>query len=124
MSVLSGIPTLINAKDVRVKEMAELYHIPYVENKNINSVDELYELYLDTDYTDFNNKYNVLYNNFKDFLIRYNIVESIGTFSEYVEIPDDQFNILSKYPTEQLFSECYKSVNKFNLLFKVINFIK
>ncbi len=124
MSILSGIPTLINAKDVRVKEMAELYNIPYIENKEVESIDELYELYCKTDYTKFNQMYSKIYSDYEDFLIKNDIVDSVGITDSFTILNDDDYNQLIKYPTENQFYNSYLTIKKYSYIFKILNYIK
>lgn len=67
ISILSGIPALIYPVDKRVAEIAEFYHIPYTTKKPEN-IRELYDLYLETDYTMFNDVYPDLYHKYESFL--------------------------------------------------------
>lgn len=124
MSILSGIPTLINVKDVRVKEMAELYNIPYIENRTISSIDELYELYCNIDYSGFNEMYPQIYNNYKEFLISNNIVDSIGISDCFRELTDSEYLQAARYPTEPFFSDALSSIKKYAIIFKLLNKIK
>lgn len=63
-SILNNIPTLIHPLDTRVKEMAEYFSIPYIEKIETKN---LYDLYLNLDYNNFNNNLKNKYRAFKKF---------------------------------------------------------
>ena len=74
ISVLTGIPALLRPEDRRVMEMAELFHLPYTDRYPRDSK-ELYEMYLKTDYSEFESKYSGLYDAFEKFLIQCGLVK-------------------------------------------------
>lgn len=75
LSILGGIPSLIFPIDTRTLEMAEFYHIPVSKTKP-NNVKKLYEMYLQTDYSEFNKQYISLYNEFEQFIIDCGLVKN------------------------------------------------
>ena len=77
MSILSGIPSVLCAIDSRTREMAEFYGIPIIsinDYKNTN----LYRIYENTDYLEFNNGFNKKFDNFNLFLKKHGLVKSIN----------------------------------------------
>ena len=88
IAILAGLPTIIVDVDARVREMAELYHIPHIPYSEAAEFAagkrDLYDLYLQTDYTDFNKSFPQLYKAFSDFLVRCHIVDDmINTENRY-----------------------------------------
>lgn len=75
LSILSGIPSLIFPVDSRTLEMTTFYNIPIAKIKPKN-IKELYDMYLQTDYSEFNKKYETLYNNFNQFIKECGLVKN------------------------------------------------
>lgn len=123
MSILSGVPTLILAKDSRVQEMAEFYHIPFVTTHTAQSVEDLYEQYLILDYTDFNQNYPKLFDNFEKFMIDHKILSKIEINDSFYDISNNEYLNNSRYPAEDQFSAALTNVKKYegfvNLLHKI-----
>lgn len=80
MAILSGVPALIVNLDARVKEMAEFYEIPNINLDKAFKIKEdgnnLYETYLNIDYSNFNRSFINKYNAFNAFLVKCGIVKS------------------------------------------------
>lgn len=80
MPILSGIPAVVNACDSRTREMAEFFHIPMVVHvANQQEKINLYELYQNVDYHDFNQNFEKNFDNFERFLQVHGIVKQINT---------------------------------------------
>lgn len=77
MAILSGIPAVVNVCDSRTQEMAEFFHIPFVLFERTNKKD-IYELYLEADYSEFVKNYAKKYDGFEKFLSQCNITDSIN----------------------------------------------
>jgi hypothetical protein len=75
ISILGGIPSLIFPIDSRTLEMTAFYNLP-VSKIRPNNITELYEMYLQTDYSEFNKKYKNLYNDFNKFLTDCGLVKN------------------------------------------------
>lgn len=98
ISVLSGIPSIIIYKDLRVLELAEYLCIPCISEKDAKDM-SLPELYDKADYTKFNQLYNEKYNRFKYFFDSNKIANSIGDanntcFSDRMKV------LANNYPPE------------------------
>lgn len=96
LPLTQGIPSLVHSKDLRVKELCDFYSIPYIENQEIK--DDLFDLYLKTDYTEFNKNFASKYDLIKNFIEK-NIIENLGIketrakqFND-VSIDIDQFHL-------------------------------
>lgn len=98
MSILSGVPALIVNIDARVKEMAEFYEIPNIDYQQAMKIKErgndIYNLYLNTDYSKFNQHYIKKYEAFRKFLLKCGIIQnSMNENNPYLNCSD------GKYPT-------------------------
>lgn len=109
IAIQNGIPAYVKAIDSRVREIVEFYNIPNTFNTPFDEeADELYDLYLRTDYTMFNRKYKEKYDNFKLFLESRQIPNVVGDnrlFGEYLEtLPyfDYQTDKLSNFRRQAL----------------------
>ncbi len=72
IALLSGVYSLVYSRDLRTKELCDFYNIPYVleiPNKN------LYDLYLEIDYTKFNQEFKYKYDILHNFLIKHGIID-------------------------------------------------
>lgn len=81
MPLLNGIPSVVYAWDSRTREMAEYFNIPHItdekfENKNSKFPKDLYDLYMNADFADFNNSFAEKYDKFEKFLIDNKIIDT------------------------------------------------
>lgn len=76
MPILSGIPAVVWAIDSRTREMAEFLNIPVVEDQS--KVKNLYELYLETDFSAFNRAYPERFAAFERFVSQCGITDSLN----------------------------------------------
>lgn len=74
--LLSGIPVLIYAQDMRVLEMAEYFDIPHIVK--IDKSFDLYEQYKLLDYSKFNLTFESKFKNFQNFFDKYDIPCKVG----------------------------------------------
>ena len=79
MPILSGVPSLLYACDARTREMAEFFDIPYILPKKDSKRCDIYDLYCETDYTDFNKKFSEKFDNYEKFLQKCGLVDSINS---------------------------------------------
>lgn len=91
MAILNGIPGYVYAIDVRTRELAEYFDIPYI-NKLPKGLD-LYELYCNADYEKFNNSYILKYKKFENFLINNNII--CEPLEKHSNLFDEKFQKIS-----------------------------
>jgi len=80
MPILCGIPAVISPPDSRVREMAEFFDIPMITKSSIIEED-LYEIYLDTNYEKFNQSFAKKYDAYEAFLKERGIVEKLNNNS-------------------------------------------
>lgn len=75
MPILAGVPAAMDPQDSRTLEMAEFFEIPVIAQDGKS----LYELYLETDYSDFNKNFAQKYDAFEAFLISHGIAEKCNS---------------------------------------------
>ncbi|MDD6401196.1 MAG: polysaccharide pyruvyl transferase family protein [Lachnospiraceae bacterium] len=66
-AIISGTPALLNYSDRRTEEIAKYFNIPTTCFR-YDREDDIYDLYLETDYSSFNRTYKENYKKFKEFL--------------------------------------------------------
>lgn len=71
--IIQGVPSLLTARDLRVKEIASFFKIPVINYEDFKN-DTLQELYEELDYSKFNELYPQRYDNFIGFLTKTNII--------------------------------------------------
>lgn len=74
MSLLSGIPAVINACDSRTREMAEFFELPIANGK----ITDLYSLYTNADFSRFTSSFSKKFDAFEAFLKSKGIVTEIN----------------------------------------------
>lgn len=76
MPILAGVPSLLYSCDARTREMAEFFDIPYIlpSNEKFN----LYDLYCQTDYTEFNKNFKKRFDEYENFLSKCGIVNTVN----------------------------------------------
>ena len=80
MPILAGIPAVVSACDSRTREMAEFFHIPMVVHAaDQREAVDLYEIYQNVDYSEFNQNFEINFDNFEQFLQVHGIVKQINT---------------------------------------------
>lgn len=75
LPILCGIPAAICPPDARVREMAEFYEIPMISEKDLKKRD-LYEIYSETSYANFNRNFAAKYDAYEAFLKERGIVRA------------------------------------------------
>lgn len=73
-ALMQGIPAVLTTRDLRTKEMVEMFKIPFVEHSTLENI-SVSELINSIDFTDFFNTYIKRYNNYLYF-IKQNKLES------------------------------------------------
>jgi hypothetical protein len=79
-SILCGIPAFIHTTDSRTAELADFFSVPH--GKTVGQVD-LYELYMQTDYSEFNRNFPRRYDEFCGFLRKHNLPLKPGRNEAY-----------------------------------------
>lgn len=75
ISLLKGIPAVVYPIDSRTKEMSDYYNIPTTSSKPQNLKD-IYKIYLETSFDDFNRNYSSLYDRFEEFVVKNGLVRN------------------------------------------------
>ncbi|MGL4666816.1 MAG: glycosyltransferase [Saezia sp.] len=101
LPMLAGIPAFIDSFDSRVRELAEYYDIPHAK-LNGQAIDP-YELYMNADYTAFNENHPSRFKKYKDFFALF----GLSIDSEKVDF-ETQFPI-SSFPEFEI-SRDYKGI--------------
>lgn len=78
MPILSGVPSMIYTRDSRTREMAEFFDIPNMLPEIGIQKYDLYDLYLETDYSDFNKNFALKFDAYENFLIKCDLVEHVN----------------------------------------------
>lgn len=82
-AILNNIPACVFAKDFRIKELVEFYHIPHINkiDKTFNIID----LYNKIDYSDFNKHYSENFDNYQNFFKKHDIPCILGENTKFDE---------------------------------------
>lgn len=78
MPILAGVPSLCFTMDARTREMTEFFDIPNVNPSDVSCKKDLYEWYLETDYSKFNEGFAKRFDDFESFLIKCGLVDRIN----------------------------------------------
>lgn len=92
MPILAGVPATVYTCDSRTREMAEFFDIPHIlpadaENKKFS----LYELYLQSDYSDFNKNFSKRFDEFESFLRKCGITDKINGNNIFMSLHPGDF---------------------------------
>lgn len=100
IALLSRISDVVVGFDSRTREMAEFYNIPCVGSFDEVKPQSLYKFYENLDFSNFNKKFDALYNDFENFLIKNNIVKKISTNNPYMNRDISSFEDPCKFVCE------------------------
>jgi hypothetical protein len=78
MPILSGVPSLCYTMDARTREMTEFFDIPHIKPSEDLKNKDLYDWYLETDYSKFNENYPKKFDAYESFLRKCGLVEHIN----------------------------------------------
>lgn len=78
MPILAGVPALCYTMDARTREMTEYFDIPNVNPSGNLKKKDLYEWYLETDYSEFNKNFSKRFDDFEAFLKKCGLVDFIN----------------------------------------------
>lgn len=70
-ATLAGIPAMVMYRDARTRELAEFFELPNSARYDINK--SLYEIYLEADYTKFNEHFTDKFRAFENFVVSHGI---------------------------------------------------
>lgn len=71
ISIINGIPAVVVAHDSRTKELAEYFEIPNI--CNVKKYDDIYEIYQEMDYKNFNKNFSKKYDIFNKFMLEHGL---------------------------------------------------
>jgi hypothetical protein len=87
-AMLNGIPAVVHCFDSRTRELAEFFDIPMIHS--LSKKKDLYDLYLDADYTNFNKTFQAKFDNFENFLVKHGISSNIDDASAFKNLEKDK----------------------------------
>ena len=96
MPILSGVPAVLEYRDARTREMAEFFDIPHVFPDERRGYQDLYELYMNISYKDFNEKYASRFDAYEQFLIQCGIVDRVNQENKFFSAVDPQCHTVSR----------------------------
>lgn len=76
IAILNGVPAVICAHDSRTQELAEFFEIPICTNPEGQK--DIYQIYLESDFTAFNRSFASKFEHFEKFLVEYGISYNIA----------------------------------------------
>lgn len=123
MALLAGVPSIVIGFDTRTREMAEFYDIPCLSVSEVNDVSHLFDIYERLDYDKFNKSFSNKFDDFNDFLVKYNIVDKINENNKFMK---RESNFKMKYENALSLKYANEIMDKklFYMLFeKLINVI-
>lgn len=126
MPILSGVPSLILARDSRTREMAEFYDIPAMLPEENSKKSDIYDLYLSTDYSQFNKKFAERFDAYEAFLRKCGLVENVNQTNIFMnrEAPHETPFIVNQDRIDELKRYLEKNSFKLSLLEKYYSFKK
>lgn len=106
-ALIQGIPAVMLARDLRVKEIADFFDIPFLTYKEAESARSIESLYDKADYSRFEGTYKQRYTNFVSFVEtlglkhNFNVSQPVGDFglkpadhNNYVILNQEMYNAL------------------------------
>jgi Polysaccharide pyruvyl transferase len=109
-ALLRGIPAVMIARDIRVKEISTLYQIPCLMFEDVKelTIKEIYDL---ADFSRFNDLYHLRYQNFMQLLNDLNIAEYLSFDIEPTEIHSSNFHDYNEH-LNIIYSELFQMDDK------------
>ena len=89
--------------------------------EEVSSLDELYDLYLKTDYSHFNSSFGALYDGFEDFLRSHGLITCSMGSHPFSPLSDEDHEKSVSYPTVDLFKAAKRSVRLYRPVFELRN---
>ncbi|MBE6649157.1 MAG: polysaccharide pyruvyl transferase family protein [Ruminococcaceae bacterium] len=121
MAVLAGIPATLLAIDTRTREMAEFFDIPYinVSEKDDFGAEKIYDSYLDSDYSKFNDTFESKYLAYQSFLQQHKIVSSINEKNKFFKEETAKKDFEKYINDPEKFLDYYKKLKYYTPLFEM-----
>lgn len=120
MPILSGVPSLCYTMDARTKEMAEFFDIPHTEPSESLKNKDLYDWYLETDYSKFNENFPKRFDAFEAFLRKCGLVENIN--QENIFMSRDKANVdMPEIVNRAQINELSKLIKKNKLIISALD---
>lgn len=112
MPILAGIPATVLAIDSRTQEMAEFYDIPCwkVNKKDRFNADDVYRMYLEADYTKFNQTYEAKFDKYEAFLKEKGIVQKINENNAFLKVENGNTDFDKYIKNKEGFKSFYKEL--------------
>ncbi len=85
MPILSGIPAVITPQDARTREMAEFFGIPIIDANSVTKDTQLYDAYLQTDYSSFNKTFENKFDAYEHFMTSRGIVKKCNCNNKFFQ---------------------------------------
>lgn len=92
LPILAGVPAVVDCQDSRTAEICDFYSIPRTKSGQ-NS--DLYDIYLNADYSEFNKNFETHYKNYKDFMKNHGLCTDIT--KELLTEVSDKIRIFDYY---------------------------
>lgn len=121
MPILAGVPALCYTLDARTREMTEFFDIPGVmPGKDLKSK-SMYEWYLETDYSKFNENFAKRFDDFEKFLRKCGLINNINQVNPFMQrsVAFEEPEIVNKEQLDNL----NKMVRQNKLLFDGLDLI-
>lgn len=119
MPILSGVPSMLYACDMRTEEMADYFDIPFIKPSNKTSRD-LYDLYCETDYTKFNETYAQKYDIFEGFFVSHGLCSKLNQNNVFLNY--DQSSPMPERMNQDYRSLLKKQIEKKRVIWSVYQF--
>lgn len=84
MPILAGIPAVLMAQDARTSEIASFMGIPQISDIEMEQDIDLYDIYLNADYSEYNKNFSRHFDEFEAFLKQHGIVSEINTNNRFL----------------------------------------
>lgn len=84
MPILSGVPAMCYTMDARTREMVEFFDIPYIDKSQNPKKRDLYDWYMEADYSKFNMNFSERFDNYEAFLRKCGLVKNINQKNSFM----------------------------------------
>ncbi|WP_421763180.1 polysaccharide pyruvyl transferase family protein [Ekhidna sp.] len=94
-ALIRGIPAVMIARDLRVREISEFFKIPFVQSSRLHKYKSLQELYDELDFEGFNKCYEMRFNNYVHLLEENGINHQITYSNKSMDFVFNQNDLLT-----------------------------